>query len=84
MEALEQLAAALEQAKAERRQGTLDERGFYARLLELSAQLVPILVAEAQDTQMVMKTEDIRKQIPLVLAFLEDQIARFRARETAV
>ncbi len=81
MEALEQLAAALEEAKNRRKDGDLDERGFYAQLLTLSSQLLPILIHEAEDTQTVMHEREIRKQIPLILAFLEDQIARFRQRE---
>ncbi len=81
MEALEQLAIALQTAKAQRKNGELDERGFYTRLLELSAQLVPILTQEVRDTVTVMHDKEIKKQIPLILAFLEDQIARFRARE---
>ncbi len=76
-----QLLQALQTAKAQRKRGELDERGFYVRLLELSAQLAPILIQEVQDTVTVMSDKEVRMQIPLVLAFLEDQIARFRARE---
>ncbi len=76
-----QLLQALQTAKAQRKSGELDERGFYVRLLELSAQLAPILIQEVQDTVTVMSDKEVRMQIPLVLAFLEDQIARFRARE---
>ncbi len=76
-----QLLQALQTAKAQRKNGELDERGFYVRLLELSAQLAPILIQEVQDTVTVMSDKEVRMQIPLVLAFLEDQIARFRARE---
>ncbi len=81
MEALEQLAASLQEAKARRKRGEISEREFYASLLRLSARLIPILADELEDQQTLMQERDIKKQIPLVLAFLEDQIARFRARE---
>ena len=81
METPEHLAAELKRIKARRKQGDLDEAGFYVQLLRLSDHLIPLLIQEAEGQGTPMQLADIKRQIPLILAFLEDQIARFRTRE---
>ncbi|NPA07071.1 MAG: hypothetical protein GXO54_06690 [Chloroflexi bacterium] len=75
MDTINELAQALREVKAKRRAGELDERAFYHHLLELAVQLVQLLLDEPNMTE-----QDVRKQVPLVLAFLEDQIARYQDR----
>ncbi len=75
MATVNELSQALRAIKEQRRAGELDERAFYQRLLELAVQLVQLLLDEPN-----MSEQDVRKQIPLVLAFLEDQIARYQDR----
>ncbi len=79
---VEQLEKRLRELKAQRREGVLDAKAYYRGLLELAVELAQSLIDEL-NINGHMSAEDIRKQTPLVLAFLEDQIARFRAREDA-
>lgn len=75
-----QLEARLWAIKNERKSGSLDERQYYEALLQLLAQMVTSLLEEADHTE-TMRIEDVRKQIPLILVFVEEQIGRYRQRE---
>ncbi len=60
--------------KEQRKQGALDTLGYYKGLLRILAQVVNNLRDEA------ISEEDAKAQIPLVLVFLEDQIAKLSDR----
>ncbi len=81
MSQMEQVVGALEEAIAGRKNGALDERAFYTRLLELHASLIQVLQAELADRQALMAAHDVRKQIPLILVMLEEQIDLYRRRQ---
>ncbi len=68
------LADELEHLKESRRQGKLSPAEFYASLLQLLAKLV----SELREEQ--ISEEDIKKQIPLILVFLEEQIDKYAER----
>ena len=51
------------------------------RLLELHASLIQVLQAELADRQTLMAAHDVRKQIPLILVMLEEQIDLYRRRQ---
>ena len=79
---IHQLEARLKELKEQRKAGALDERAYYRGLLELAVELAQSLIEE-MSVDGNMATADIRKQLPLILAFVEDQITRFRDRENA-
>jgi hypothetical protein len=68
------LKNSLEALKEKRRKGEIGVPEFYKELLSITASLVKDL----QDED--ISEEDIKKQIPLVLAFLEDQIDKLESR----
>ncbi len=80
MDTVEHVAMALHQAQEQRRLGESDARVFYGHLLSLVGRLIPLLLAELEDADTVMADNEIKKQIPLILFFLEDQIKHFRNR----
>ncbi len=75
-----QLEDRLRDIKTRRQGGELDDRAYYRELLSLAIELGHSLLDELGDNGKIA-AEDIRKQIPLLLAFVEDQIARYRKRE---
>lgn len=79
---LEQLERHLQDIKTRRKEGELDDRAFYRALLSLAIEIGHSLLDELGDNGKIL-AEDVRKQIPLLLAFVEDQIARYRQREDA-
>ncbi|GEM_PF-702401 len=79
---IEELEARLRDIKARRKAGELDERAYYRALLSLAIEIGRSLLDEL-GSDGKMEDENVRKQIPLLLTFVEDQIARFRAREDA-
>ncbi len=79
---IEELEARLKDIKARRKSGELDERAYYRALLSLAIEIGRSLLDEL-GSDGKMEDENVRKQIPLLLTFVEDQIARFRAREDA-
>jgi len=78
-----QLEGRLAEVKAARKAGTLDSRTYYRNLLELLVELCASLVDELDKGEAHMLDADIRRQIPLVLMFVEEQIGLFRGREDA-
>ncbi|NPA42283.1 MAG: hypothetical protein GXO18_08435 [Aquificae bacterium] len=68
------LKSKLEALKVERKEGKLTPKEFYKELLTLAV----TLVEELKDED--ISDEDIKKQTPLVLAFLEDQIDKMEGR----
>ncbi len=80
---IDQLEARLREIKAQRKAGALDERAYYKALLELAVELSTSLLDELDANGGRIEERDIRTQTPLILAFVEDQIQRFRAREDA-
>ncbi len=70
----EGLKAKLNNLKAQRKEGKLSLREFYKELVTLAITLSNELLDED------IKEEDIKKQVPLVLAFLEDQISKMEGR----
>ncbi len=70
----ESLTAQLETLKQKRKSGELDAKAFYQELLGLVASLVKELEAEN------ISDEDVKKQIPLMLVFLEEQFKKMKDR----
>ncbi len=81
-QAVSQLEAQLCAIKDRRKAATLDDREYYEALLHLLADVVNSLLHEADETA-TMRLEDVRRQIPLVLVFVEEQIRLYRRREDA-
>lgn len=79
---IQELEARLRDIKTRRKAGDMDEREYYRALLSLAIEIGRSLLDELGNNGK-MEDENVRKQIPLLLAFVEDQIARFRAREDA-
>ena len=70
----ERLYNTLHQLEDERKNGNLTIREFYKGLLELLSNLKDVLVAEN------INEKQIKKQIPLLLVFLETQIEELHKR----
>ncbi len=64
----------LQALKEQRKQGAIDLLTYYKGLLKIAADLVQNLRDED------ISEEDAKKQIPLVLTFIEDQISKFSDR----
>ncbi len=80
---IDELEHRLDEIKTQRKSGNLDTRGYYRSLLQLAVELASSLLDELEQGEAHMQDQDVRKQIPLLLTFVEDQIGRFRAREDA-
>ncbi len=70
----QELAQELQALKDSRKNGELSPAEFYKKLLELVAKLANELHEE------VISEENLKKQIPLILAFLEEQIKKYAER----
>ena len=68
------LANELQSLKKARKEGDISLKDFYKSLLHLLAELTEELEEEQ------INDSDIKKQIPLILAFLEDQISNYKER----
>ncbi len=66
----------LQTIKAQRKAGELSLNGYYQALLELAGALVESLVDEADH----LDGKEVRKQVPLILLFVEEQIQKFSER----
>ncbi len=64
----------LEALKEQRKQGGLDVLGYYKGLLRITADLIQNLRDEN------ISESEAKKQIPLILVFLEEQIAKLAGR----
>lgn len=71
-----ELANHLQEIKAQRRDGVLSMEAYYMELLKLCAALIESLIDEAER----IDEQDARKQVPLILLFLEEQIRKFDER----
>ena len=70
----EKLMQELKELEEKRKNGELTVREFYKRLLDLLAELKDVLAHENIDEA------HIRKQIPLLLAFIKSQIHELELR----
>ena len=70
----DRLLGILKDLENKRKNGELSAREFYKALLELLADLKDVLVHENIDEKQV------RRQIPLLLAFIKSQIGELHAR----
>ncbi len=68
------LTAKLKDLKEARKRGDLNPREFYIKLLNLTCEVMQELIDED------ISDEDVKKQIPLILAFIEDQIDKLGQR----
>ncbi len=66
----------LQTIKEQRKAGELSLNGYYQALLELAAALVESLGDEAEH----LDEKEVRKQVPLILLFVEEQIQKFGER----
>ena len=64
----------LQSLKEARKQGQISPRDFYKSLLQLLSKLANELGEEQ------INDDDVKKQIPLILAFLEEQISKYAER----
>ncbi len=71
-----ELSDHLREIKEERRSGALTLEAYYKELLTLSKELLDALLDEIDS----IDGQEIRKQVPLILLFLEDQIQKFGDR----
>ncbi len=69
-----ELTEELEQLKESRKQGKISPKEFYAGLLKILGELTDELKGEN------ISDDDIKKQIPLILVFLEEQISKYAER----
>ncbi len=76
VETAAQLTERLNTLKEQRRTGEITNRVYYAELLKLTSSLMESLIDEVDH----MDDSSIRLQVPLILVFLEDQIAKFGER----
>ena len=64
----------LNKLKEQRKNGEIDTISYYKGLLQIAASLLQNLSDED------ISEEEAKKQIPLILVFVEDQIEKFAAR----
>lgn len=70
----QRLLGELKELENQRKNGTLDMRGFYLGLLNLLASLKDVLINEE------ISDGEIKKQIPLLLVFIKGQISNLSSR----
>ena len=68
------LTEQLKLLKDKRKSGELDQRGFYQEILSLTIKMLQELKEED------ISDENVKKQIPLMLVFLEEQLSKMRDR----
>ncbi len=71
-----ELDARLRKLKEQRRNGELGIDAYYRELLALAASLLESLIDEAEH----IDEQEARKQAPLILLFVEEQIRKFGER----
>ncbi len=69
-----ELTDRLEELKLRRKNGELSSRDFYRELLNMTT----ALVQELKDEN--ISEENIKRQIPLILVFLEEQLKKMKDR----
>lgn len=70
----ERLAERLKAVEEKRKKGEISAKEFYAELLKILAELDDVLINEE------ISEDDIKKQIPLLLTFIKDQISKLAQR----
>ncbi len=68
------LTQQLKALKDKRKSGELDQRSFYQEILSLTIKMLQELKEEN------ISDENVKKQIPLMLVFLEEQLSKMRDR----
>ncbi|NPA26705.1 MAG: hypothetical protein GXO36_03795 [Chloroflexi bacterium] len=71
-----QHASALRALKARRKKGELDLRTYYHQLLQLLSDMLTSLREED------IPDDEVKRQVPLLLVFLEDQIQKYAQRRS--
>jgi len=71
----EMLKDKLQELKTKRKNGEITEREYYMGLLELLKVLIDKLEGET------INDRDVKKQIPLVVLFITDQISKMEGRD---
>jgi hypothetical protein len=71
----EMLKDKLQELKTKRKNGEISEREYYIGLLELLKVLIDKLEGET------IADKDVKKQIPLVVLFITDQISKMEGRD---
>lgn len=75
METSQQLNESFQELKSKRKNGEISEEEYYRELLKLAKRLLDTLGEEN------ISKEDIRKQIPLIVLFISEQIEKLAGRE---
>ncbi len=71
-----ELVDSLQNLKEKRKAGEVSEREFYLGLVKILGQLAASLTDEVQ-----IADAEVKKQIPLLLVFLEEQAGKLQARQ---
>ncbi len=71
-----ELSEQIQALKSQRKERAISERDFYLGLVTILGRLADSLTDEVQ-----ISAADVKKQIPLLLVFLEDQLQKLVARE---
>ena len=75
METSQELNQSFMELKSKRKNGEISEEEYYKGLLKLAKRLLDTL--EEED----ISKEDIKKQIPLIVLFISEQIEKLSGRE---
>ncbi len=75
MESSKELYNSFQELKLKRKNGEISEREYYIALLELVKRLIDTLEKEN------ISDSDVKKQIPLIVLFISEQIDKLAARE---
>ena len=75
MESSKELYSSFKELKLKRKNGEISEREYYIALLELVKRLIDTLEKEN------ISDSDVKKQIPLIVLFISEQIDKLAARE---
>ncbi len=75
MKSSKELYSSFQELKLKRKNGEISEREYYINLLELVKRLIDTLEEEN------ISDSDVKKQIPLIVLFISEQIDKLAARE---
>lgn len=74
MDTSQELRRLFNELKLKRKNGEISEKDYYISLLQLSKRVIDSLEEEN------ISAEDIKKQIPLIVLFIDEQINNFAKR----
>ncbi|RUM59510.1 MAG: hypothetical protein DSY66_06095 [Persephonella sp.] len=74
MDTSQELRRLFNELKLKRKNGEISEKDYYISLLQLSKRVIDSLEEEN------ISGEDIKKQIPLIVLFIDEQINNFAKR----